>query len=156
MNELKLREVVGKYGAKVENLLPILMAVQETTPHQCISTESAKWIADEVGIPYSQMSEVLSFFAAINNSKKGKYHIELCNSTVCRVNDGHLIEAYLKETLGIDIGETTEDQLFSLDYAPCFGACDISPSIRINKKAYGHLTVDKVELILKKLEVGHG
>jgi len=97
------------------------------------------------------MSEVISFYAALNKTPKGKYHIEMCNSTVCKVNDNYLIEEYLKKSLSIEIGETTQDSLFSLDYAPCFGACDVSPSIRINKRAYGKLTVDKVKKIIDGL-----
>ena len=46
------------------------------------------------------------------------------------------------------VGETTADNLFTLDYAPCFGACDTSPSVRINKKVYGNLTPDKMKKIL--------
>lgn len=150
IDHLKLNEILEQYETKVENLLPILLDVQNESEGRFIDSETARLISERVKIPYSQMSEVLSFFAAINKTPKGKYHIEMCNSTVCRVNDNHLIENYLKETLGIAVGETTDDELFSLDYAPCFGACDISPSVRINKRAYGHLTVDKLKVILEK------
>jgi len=148
---IKVDEILALHEHKVENLLPILLEVQAICEGRYIPVELRMHISDAVNIPYSQMSEVMTFFAALNKDKKGKYHIEMCNSTVCRVNDNQLIEDYLKESLSINVGETTEDELFSLDHAPCFGACDISPSIRINKKAYGHLTVEKVKRIIENL-----
>jgi NADH-quinone oxidoreductase subunit E len=144
-------DVLKQYGYKVEHLLPILIDVQETCTGKYIDSELSRYLADAIKIPYSQLSEVLTFFAAINKEPKGKYHIEMCNSTVCRVNDNHLLEQYLIDSLYIGIGETTADKLFSLDYAPCFGACDIAPSIRINKRAYGHLTIDKLKQIIENL-----
>ena len=87
----------------------------------------------------------------INQSEKGKYHIEMCDSTVCRVNKKGPIQVYLEKELNISIGETTDDNMFTLDHAPCFGACDSSPSVRINKKVYGKLTVEKMETILNNL-----
>jgi len=148
---MNIEEVLDKYEYKVENLLPILLDIQVGMEHKYITPEVARLVAEKIGIPYSQMSEVISFYAALNKTPKGKYHIEMCNSTVCKVNDNYLIEEYLKKSLSIEIGETTQDCLFSLDYAPCFGACDVSPSIRINKRAYGKLTVDKVKKIIDGL-----
>ena len=148
---MNIGKVLSKYEYKVENLLPILLEIQEDIKDKYITPDIARAVSEEMKIPYSQMSEVISFFAAINKSPKGKYHIEMCNSTVCKVNENYLIENYLKDSLGIEIGETTQDDMFSLDYAPCFGACDVSPSIRINKRAYGKLSVEKVRKILNEL-----
>lgn len=144
-------KIISSHGRKVENLLPMLMEIQYASEGRYIDSETADYVATIIGIPNAQMSEVLSFFAALNKEKKGHYHIEMCNSTVCRVNDNHLIQAYLEETLKIRVGETSSDGMFSLDYAPCFGACDISPSVRINKVAYGNLTIDKLSGIIDKL-----
>lgn len=147
----KTDEILSNYQSKVENLLPILLDLQNECRGYYIPTDLLRYIAEQMKIPYSQISEVRSFYAALNTVKKGKYHIEMCNSTVCRVNNNYLLEDYLTERLGIPIGEVTEDGLFSLDYAPCFGACDVSPSIRINKKAYGKLTIEKLETIFDRL-----
>ena len=76
----------------------------------------------------------------------------MCNSTVCRVNHQAAIKEYLMDALQIEMGETTKDNLFTLDYAPCFGACDTSPSVRINKKVYGKLTVEKMRKIIENLK----
>ena len=147
----KMDIILSHYDYQVEDLLPILLEVQHESDGRYISESSAMYIADQVKIPYAQISEVMTFFSALNSTKKGKYHIEMCNGTVCRVNEKSVIESYLEDTLHIKVGETTADGLFTLDHAPCFGACDISPSVRINKKAYGHLTIEKMKSILEKL-----
>jgi NADH-quinone oxidoreductase subunit E len=148
----KIDEILLDYEYQEENLLPILLEIQDISEGRYITPETARYIADGIDIPYVQLSEVFSFFAALNQSKKGKYHIEMCNSTVCRVNHQELIKEYLKEALQIEMGETTLDNLFTLDYAPCFGACDTSPSVRINKKVYGNLTVEKIKRIIENLK----
>lgn len=149
--EEKIDVILSSYEYREEDLLPILLEVQAISEGRFITNESAMYIADKVNIPYTQISEVISFFAALNHSRKGKYHIEMCNSTVCRLNGKGPIELYLEEALNIKAGETTEDNLFTLDYAPCFGACDTSPSVRINKKVYGKLTTEKMKKIIEEL-----
>jgi len=147
----KIDEVLLNHDFQEEGLLPILLKVQNMSEGKYITDETARYIADHFKIPYSQLYEVFTFFSAINQSPKGVYHIEMCNSTVCRVNHKADIEAYLVKELKIKVGETTSDNLFTLDHAPCFGACDISPSVRINKIVHGNLTVDKMNKILEKL-----
>ncbi len=147
----KVDVILTNYAYRVEDLLPILLEVQDISEGRLIATETSQYIADQIKIPYTQISEVLSFFAAFNESNKGKYHIEMCNSTVCRLNGKGPIELKLEELLDIKVGETTEDNMFTLDYAPCFGACDTSPSVRINKKVYGNLTAEKITLVIDKL-----
>ena len=147
----RIDAILSSYEYREEDLLPILLEVQAISDDKYITNESAMYIADKVKIPYTQISEVISFFAALNHSRKGKYHIEMCNSTVCRLNGKGPIELYLEEALNIKAGETTEDNMFTLDYAPCFGACDTSPSVRINKKVYGKLTTEKMKKIIEEL-----
>jgi len=147
----KIDEILLNYDYKEEGLLQLLLEVQKLDSSKYISKEIGMYIADKVKMPYSQFHEVFTFFFAINQSEKGKYHIEMCDSTVCRVNRKGPIQEYLEKELNISIGETTDDNMFTLDHAPCFGACDTSPSVRINKKVYGKLTVEKMETILNNL-----
>lgn len=148
----QIDEILLKYQFKKEGLLPILLEVQALSDQKYITSESSRYIADCVHIPYSQFYEVFTFFSALNHEEKGCYHIEMCDSTVCRVNQKGPVEHYLEQALNIKAGETTKDKMFTLDYAPCFGACDTSPSVRINKKVYGNLTADKMKKILEHLK----
>lgn len=151
VSRVKVDEILLKYDYKESNLIPILLDVQGLNKEKFIETETRIYIADHIKIPYTQLHEVFTFFSALNQKEKGIYHIEMCDSTVCRVNKKGAIEVYLEKALNIKVGETTSDNMFTLDYAPCFGACDTSPSVRINKKVYGNLTPEKMKKILDNL-----
>ncbi|MEA3422333.1 MAG: NAD(P)H-dependent oxidoreductase subunit E, partial [Bacillota bacterium] len=80
--------------------------------------------------------------------------ISVCDSSVCRVNGNAQLVELLEEALEIKMGEVTADGKFALKYTPCFGACDISPAIRINDDVYGNLNKDKVQEIINSYGEG--
>ena len=147
----KVEEILHKYDNRADSLVPILMDIQDFCDDHFVDEETQKYIAQALNLTYVDVYEVSSFFSAINKDPKGKYHIQICDSSVCRINKKDIIEDYLEKNLGINVGETTADNMFTLEHTACFGACDISPAIRINKKVYGHLTIQKVKHLLEGL-----
>lgn len=147
----KVEEILHKYDHRTDSLVPILMDAQDICDDHYVDEETQKFIAQKLNLTYVDVYEVSSFFSAINKTSKGKYHIQLCDSSVCRINKKDIIEDYLEKTLGIVVGETSPDNMFTLEHTACFGACDISPAIRINKKVYGHLTIQKLKHLLEDL-----
>lgn len=151
VNKDKVEEILSKYDFRPDALVPILMDTQSICDDHYVEEETQRYIARRLKLTYVDVFEVSSFFSAINKAPKGKYHIQLCDSSVCRINKKDIIEEYLENALGIQVGQTTLDNMFSLEHTACFGACDISPAIRINKKVYGHLTIQKVKQLLEDL-----
>lgn len=147
----KVDEILMSYDRRPDALVPILMDTQSICEDHYVDEETQKYIARQLSLTYVDVYEVSSFFSAINKTPKGKFHIQLCDSSVCRINKKDIIEEYLENSLGIRVGETTKDNMFTLEHTACFGACDISPAIRINKKVYGHLTIQKVKQIVEEL-----
>ena len=147
----KVEEILYNYDCRPDALVPILMDTQDLCDDHYVDEETQRYIANRLNLTYVDVFEVSSFFSAINRTPKGRYHIQLCNSSVCRINKKDIIEDYLEKSLGIAVGETTSDNLFTLEHTPCFGACDISPAIRVNKKVYGHLTIQKVKHLIEDL-----
>lgn len=80
---------------------------------------------------------------------RGKYIIRMCKSAPCHVKGAKEIVRALEDLLHIKMGETTEDNRFTLEYCPCLGICEVSPAIMINEKTYGNLTPDSVRSIVK-------
>ncbi|MCS5420637.1 MULTISPECIES: complex I 24 kDa subunit family protein [Psychrilyobacter] len=146
-----VNKILKKYEYKDSSLIPILQEVQKLNEEKYISEEMAKYIAAEMKISKTRIYEVITFFSALNDKPKGKYFIQLCNSTVCEITDKDLIENALVSELGIQVGETSQDKMFTLEYTPCFGACDVSPAMRVNKVVYGNLTESKIKSIVSKL-----
>jgi NADH:ubiquinone oxidoreductase subunit E len=105
-------------------------------------------VADEMNIPTAHIWGVATFYHYFNLEPIGKHVVSVCMGTACYVKGGDKILETIKNELGLETGETTEDGLFTLQEARCLGACGIAPVIMIDDKIYGDLdkkaTVDVI------------
>jgi len=147
-----LAQVISDYNACEDNLIQILHMAQVIFGY--IPIEVQKFIAQEMNMPFSKVSGVVSFYSFFSTQQKGKYTISVCLGTACYVRGAKKVLEKIKEMIGIDVGETTEDGLFSLQVMRCIGACGLAPAILINDKVYKQLNPTKVETILKKYIAG--
>ncbi|MHC5102081.1 MAG: NADH-quinone oxidoreductase subunit NuoE, partial [Planctomycetota bacterium] len=105
-------------------------------------------VADKMQIPTAHIWGVATFYHYFNLKPVGKNIVSVCMGTACYVKGADKVLEALKRELGIKVGETTEDKLFTLQEARCLGACGIAPVIMINDKIYGELDAKKtVDLI---------
>ena len=148
--DLKQIEGVLDELAKVKgSLITILQKTQETYGY--LPKEAIIYISERTGIPESEIMGVATFYTQSRLTPVGKYLIMLCQGTACHVNSSELILQTIKDELGIEDGETTEDGLFSLKCVACLGCCSLSPVMMINENTYGSLTPEKTKKILKEL-----
>ena len=99
-----------------------------------------------------EVEELATFYTFIYREPVGKYVIHLCDSVVCWMDGHESIQNYLSQKLGIRMGETTADGLFTLLPVCCIGYCDRSPAMLINRRVYGPLTPEKIDEIILKLK----
>jgi len=152
MDELlitKIQNIVQKYGKERQYLIPILKKIQELNKYNYIPQEVSQYLAKYMQLRESEVYEVISFYAEFSETPRGENVIKVCDSTVCRVNDNVKTVKSLESLLSIKMGEITQDKKFSLEYSPCFGACDISPAMRINGKTYGNLDKKSLKEIIE-------
>lgn len=149
--ELKKEQVIKiikNKQKKKEQLLAILLEVQKASGRNYVDKQWAQLVADELGLPLTKVFDVLTFYAMFSTEPRGQYVIEICKSAPCHVSNGAAVVQMFEQELGIKMGETTADQLFTLQYSACFGACDQAPAVKIGDQIYGKLTQEKVaELI---------
>ena len=145
---MSVQEVLSKFPAQEDYLLEILLEVQKQKVHHDLTEEEMKAIATYLSVSESKVSSVVSFYSLFSMAPKGEYVIQVCHDVPCYVNKQPHILDTLKTLLQLEIGETSEDQMFTLEYTSCLGACDKAPAIRIGEKTYTHLTPDKVKAIL--------
>lgn len=119
-----------------------------------IPIEAAEIVAEELMIPKSKVYEVLTFYTMFSTKPRGKYVIRVCVNLPCHVTGGREIVQTLQEILGVRFGETTEDNLFTLETTSCLGLCGVAPVIMINDQYYGDLTPKKVREIIENLRNG--
>ncbi|MEW6001226.1 MAG: NADH-quinone oxidoreductase subunit NuoE [Nitrospirota bacterium] len=115
-----------------------------------VSDQNIKDTAEFLEMTPDEVDSVATFYNLIYKKPVGKHVILICNSISCWVTGYDLIYEHLKARLGIDLGETSSDGLFTLLPVACLGACDHAPAMMIDKELYVDLNPQKIDEILKE------
>jgi NADH-quinone oxidoreductase subunit E len=145
----KVNELISHYpqGKQKSALLPILhLAQQEFGGWLDVSTMD--YVASLLQLEPIEVYEVATFYSMYNLKPVGKYVFEVCQTGPCMVNGSDNIIDYIKQKLGIGVGETTQDGLFTLKTVECLGACGYAPMMQMGKTYREHLTKEKVDAII--------
>ena len=123
---------VAKYQAsqKQSAVMACLQIVQQERGF--VSAESEKQVADYLGMAPIAVHEVTTFYNMYNQQPVGKYKFNVCTNLPCQLRDGAKALHHLEQKLGISMGETTADGLFTLQQSECLGACADSPVMLVN------------------------
>lgn len=142
----QIKDICRRYNNDAGELINILHTTQETFGF--LPKEIQELIALELNIPAAKVYGVVTFYSFFTMKPKGKYPISICLGTACYVRGSEKILDEFKRKLGIGVGETTEDGLFSIDCLRCVGACGLAPVVMVGSKVYGRLTTESVPEIL--------
>ena len=125
------KEVV-KYPAdqKQSAVMACLTIVQEERGF--VSAESEKVVADYLGMAPIAVHEVTTFYNMYNQQPVGRYKLNVCTNLPCQLRDGARALKHLEHKLGISMGQTTADGMFTLQQSECLGACADSPVVLVN------------------------
>lgn len=145
------QEIFSKYAPTKDNLIYILHEIQDNEPQHYLSEEAVQAVSEYLNIPANHIYGVITFYSMYSTKPRGKYIIRLCESPHCYIRGSENILRKMKNMLGVGIGETTKDGLFTLELCACLGVCGNAPVVMINDDIYGDLTEDKVEEILTHL-----
>jgi len=137
-----------------ELVVDVMFAIQDHYGY--LSDEALEEAAVLLGMTPLEMEELATFYTFIFREPVGKYVIHVCDSIICWMNGYESIREFLSQKLGIKMGETTSDGLFTLLPVCCIGYCDRAPAILINRKVYGPLTPEKLDNILEELRTEAG
>ncbi len=147
----KAQKIISRYplGKERSAVMPLLYLAQQQN-NNWISQEAMNYIAEILSIQAMHVYEVASFYTMYNKHPVGKYLVQICRTTPCWLcNSDGITQACIDE-LGINIGETTKDGLFTLIEVECLGACVNAPMMQINDDYYENLNSEKVTYILKE------
>jgi NADH-quinone oxidoreductase subunit F len=148
-----IKEVCQRLNKVKGKVLPILHAVQNICGNW-LPLEALQLVAKELEIPYGYLYGVMTFYSMYSVVPRGKYIIRMCESAPCHVNGAENILETLKEELGIQVGETTSDGLFTLEHTACLGTCEVSPAMQINEVVFGNLTAARVKEVIENHRAG--
>jgi NADH-quinone oxidoreductase subunit E len=114
-----INKVLEAYPKEKRYSLAILQDMQRKFGY--VSRESLKAVSEYLGIKFSSLYSMATFFRALSLKPKGKYVIKVCDGTACHIRGGHVVLNAIERSLGIKTGETTKDSLFSVETVNCVG-----------------------------------
>ena len=125
---------VAKYPPeqKQSAVMACLAIVQQEQGH--VSLDSEKVVADYLGMPPIAVHEVTTFYNMYNQQPTGRFKLNVCTNLPCQLRDGAKALHHLEHKLGISMGETSADGLFTLQQSECLGACADSPVMLVNDR----------------------
>jgi NADH-quinone oxidoreductase subunit E len=148
---------VSKYPAdqKQSAVMACLAIVQQELGF--VSPESEKAVADYLGMAPMAVHEVTSFYNMYNQRPVGKFKLNVCTNLPCQLRDGQKALHYLEKILGISMGETTPDGLFTLQQSECLGACADSPVMLVNDRSMcSFMSNDKLDQLVDGIRSAEG
>jgi NADH-quinone oxidoreductase subunit E len=141
-------EVIREHPASREHLISILQDVQGLEGY--LSRENINRIGEYLHLPSSKIFGVATFYNQFRLSKPGKIQIQVCRGTACHVKGSLNLLDSLKLLLGVEVGGTTKDGMFTLETVACLGGCSIAPVITANGRFFGRLDKKKLEELVEK------
>ena len=115
-----------------------------------LSDDHMNQVAQRMQIPASTISGVATFYHFFRLQPQGRYAISVCLGTACFVKGADKILAAFENELGISLGETTKDGLFSLETSRCLGVCALAPVVTINGRTYSQVTAHQVPELIRQ------
>jgi NADH-quinone oxidoreductase subunit E len=154
-NMERTKAIIARYpeGRQQSAVMPLLDLAQRQGDGW-LPREAIDAVADMLAMPRIRAYEVASFYTMFNTAPVGRHLVQLCRTTPCWLRGSDDILAACKETLGIGLGETTGDGLFTLVEVECLGACCNAPMMQINDDYYEDLDADSTRKILETLRRG--
>ena len=139
-----------RYPTRRAMALPLLHAIQHE--HNWLPPQAIQEGAEFLGIDAAQLQDTASFYEEFFLQPRGKHTIWVCQSVSCECMNEKAVTDAICDKLGIDPGETTPDDKFTLMKVECIGACGGAPVALVNETLHEHLTPENVGGILDKLD----
>ena len=129
-----------------DDLIPLLQEIQDAygyLPYPVLS-----WVSEQTAIPMSRMYGVITFYAQFRFTPPGRHHIKVCLGTACHVQGGEQMLDVLERRLEVRPVENTADGEYDLERVACLGCCALAPVVTVDDKAYGQMSVLKLQRLL--------
>ncbi|MBN1486543.1 MAG: NADH-quinone oxidoreductase subunit NuoE [Anaerolineae bacterium] len=117
-----------------------------------VSLPMQNYISEQLKVPLSHIYGVLTFYSSFRMTPIGRHQVNVCMGTACYVRGGPTVIDKLEQVLGVKVGETTEDNRFTLDICRCVGACSQAPVVMIDDDVIGRVKPQDIAKLLRKYE----
>jgi NADH-quinone oxidoreductase subunit E len=146
------REIIARYpqGRTKSALIPILHIAQAGNGGW-LSVNAMDAVAQLLGLQHIEVYEVASFYSMFHLHPVGRHVLEICRTSPCMLRGSDDLIAHAEKRLGIHVGETTKDGLFTLKAVECLGSCGTAPMLQCGARYHEDLTPEKFDALLEQL-----
>jgi NADH-quinone oxidoreductase subunit E len=151
----KAKKILKRYPAAQSRsaVMPLLELAQQQNGGW-LSKQAIVYIANYLKMPEIQVWEIATFYSMYFLEPVGRHVISVCGTTPCALRGCSKILKACEKWLGISVGKTTDDKMFTLQEVECLGACSNGPVVQINEAYYEDLVPEQMEKILVSLAEG--
>lgn len=147
--EREFQQILARYPERQAALIPVLYLADREFGF--LSTEVMAFVADRLGLPLAQVMNTATFYTMLRKRPTGRYHIQVCVNVACYLKGADRLCRHLERRLGISMGETTPDGLFSLEGVQCLAACGNAPSLQVNHEYHEGMTEEALDRLIDRL-----
>jgi NADH:ubiquinone oxidoreductase subunit E len=144
-----LEEILDRYSGEPRFLVEALQDIQEAEGY--VSEDSMRSVSERLRVPLIEVYRVANFYRAFSLQPRGQHVITTCTGTACHVRGAPRMLDEVAGQLGIQPGETTEDQLFTVEAVNCLGACALGPVVVVDGVYHHHMTPGKLRKLVNSL-----
>ncbi len=149
----EIDQIKAKFPTVKAATLQVLWVAQRKYGH--VKEEVQNLVADTLELPRAHVHGVASFYTQYYKEEKGKFVLDVCTCLSCQLCGGYDILHHLEEKLEVDVGETTDDGMFTVNEVECLGACGYAPMLQLTNDVYvNNLTKEKVDNLIESLKEG--
>ncbi|HRH18392.1 MAG TPA: NADH-quinone oxidoreductase subunit NuoE [Aquabacterium sp.] len=144
---------LAKYPAdqRVSAVMACLSIIQQE--QGWVSPESEQAIADHIGMPAIAVHEVTTFYNMFNQKPVGQFKLNVCTNLPCQLRDGQKALEHVCQRLGVDVGGTTADGLFTVQQSECLGACADAPVALVNdRQMVSYMSNERLDELIDALK----
>ncbi len=149
----KASEIIKKYPESKQQsaVIPLLDLAQRQNLGWLSKTAIEK-VAETLSMSYIRVLEVATFYSMFNLEPVGENFVQICRTTPCWLRGSDKLVEVAKDVSNTKLGETSDDNKFTIVEVECLGACCNAPMVQINDDYYEDLDEDSFKKLLTNLK----
>ncbi len=140
--------ILDRHPREAGSIIQVLLDVQNELYY--LPRDVLEYVSKSLGVPLSRSYHLATFYKAFSLKPKGKYPIAVCTGTACHVQGSLKIMDQISRELHIREGETTPDNLFSIESVRCLGCCGLAPVVTVGRNLHGKVPLSKISKMLQQ------
>lgn len=152
-NRERAARLVALYPKKRSALIPLCHLAQSQDGY--LTEEALADIAGLVGVTPAEVFGTATFYDMLHTDPVGRYVVAMCTNIACLLSGAYEMLDHAQDRLGIHVGQTTDDGMFTIEEAECLAACDTAPCLQVNHRFFGPMTPESFDQLVGDLEAGN-